>query len=62
MKAYFRRLPKHPGFNLALVFSLMGFVAGATAHQGGTKRALVGALVMSVYWIPVLITNRSRYD
>jgi hypothetical protein len=59
MAAYFRRLPSHPGFGIALIYSALGAVAGS---RGNARGAIVGAIVMSIFWIPVLITNRSRYD
>jgi hypothetical protein len=55
--AYFRRLPNHPGFGIALICSVMGAVAGR-----GNRGAIVRVLVMSIFWVPVLIANRSRYD
>jgi len=58
MAAYFRRLPSHPGFGIALIYSALGAVAGSRGNRG----AIVGALVTSIFWVPVLITNRSRYD
>ena len=45
--SYLRRLPSHPGFSLAMIYSVTGFIAGGP----------IGALIMSVFWIPVLITN-----
>lgn len=53
MVDYFRRLKRHPGTPWAAFLSLTGALAGRESPRG----AIVGTLVMSIYWIPVLITN-----
>lgn len=59
MKSYLRRLPSHPGFGVAIISTAMGAAAG---RHGGIRGVIVGAAVMSILWVPVLITNLSRYD
>lgn len=54
MKRYLRNLRHHPGVPIATAMTLMGALAG----KGSPRGAIVGALVMSVFWIPVLITAR----
>ena len=60
MKDYFKRLKTHPGVNVAIMMTILGFLAGATNKsvtiywQGG----LVGMVfVGGVCWIIVLISN-----
>jgi hypothetical protein len=48
-------LAGHPGMPLAGVFTIAGFVAGY--QRAGFGFAFVGAGIMSVFWIPVLITS-----
>jgi len=58
MKDYLRRLRRHPGLSLAVVFTLMGAAAGAS-RSGGLRGAVIGALVMGGFcWVPVLLTAR----
>jgi hypothetical protein len=54
--SYLRRLPNHPGFGYATYFSLIGALAGL-ARGGGTSDVLVGLLMGSIFWPPVLLTN-----
>jgi hypothetical protein len=56
MSDYLRRLTSHPGTPWAAFLSLTGAIAG----RESARSAIVGTLVMSVYWIPVLITNLDR--
>jgi len=53
MKNYWRKLMRHPGAPWAAVLSGTGALAGRDSPRG----VIVGTLVMSIYWIPVLITN-----
>lgn len=45
---YWQRLRHHPGLPFAVVLTVMGAVAGGIG----------GALIMGMFWIPVLITAR----
>lgn len=56
MRPYLQRLREHPGLGLAAAFSLLGAIAGG--GRGGPRGALVGGLIMSVFWIPVFLTAR----
>jgi hypothetical protein len=53
MADYFCRLKRHPGVPWAAFLSLQGALIG----HGSPRGAIAGALVMSIFWIPVLITN-----
>jgi hypothetical protein len=53
MKSYWQKLLRHPGTPWAAFLSVIGAFAGRNSLQG----VIVGTLVMSIYWIPVLITN-----
>lgn len=53
MADYFRRLRRHPGVPWAAFFSLTGAFAG----RDSPRSVIIGTIVMSIYWIPVLITN-----
>jgi hypothetical protein len=50
---YFRKLKRHPGVPWAAFLSGAGALAGRDSARG----VIVGTLVMSIYWIPVLLTN-----
>jgi hypothetical protein len=50
---YFRKLKRHPGTSWAAFLSGVGALAGRDSARG----VIVGTLVMSIYWIPVLLTN-----
>ena len=58
MRRYLRNLANHPGLGWAALFTLGGAMAGRESPRG----MLAGALVMSVFWIPVLITANHHYD
>ena len=58
MKRYLRNLANHPGLGCATFLTVAGAIAGRESPRG----ILAGALVMSVFWIPVLITANHRYD
>ena len=61
MKRYFKNLRNHPGLGYARFYTLLGGIAGFQ-RDGTLKSAAVGALVMSIFWIPVLITANHHYD
>ena len=58
LRAYLDRLKRHPGVPIATACSALGFVAGAHGIHW-LRLGLIGAAIMSVFWIPVLITARS---
>jgi hypothetical protein len=53
MTDYFRKLKRHPGTPWAAFLSGVGALAGRDSPRG----VIFGTLVMSIYWIPVLLTN-----
>jgi hypothetical protein len=56
-------LGKHPGVMPAAIFTIMGFFAGL--KSGSIFGGLGGALIMSIFWIPVLCTAwtmRNSYE
>ena len=55
---YWQRLKRHPGVPVAIACQGMGFIAGFTRPDGDLKIAFIGMAIMSVFWIPVLITAR----
>lgn len=58
MKTTIRRIRKglrgHPGWPFALLWSVVGLLAGF--DRGSVVDALVGGLLMSVFWLPVIAT------
>lgn len=50
---YFSNLAQHPGTPWAAFLSGVGALAGRNSPRG----IIIGTLVMSIYWVPVLITN-----
>jgi hypothetical protein len=56
MKNYLRNLRRHPGLPYAALLTVFGAIAGA--GRGNATGALVGGLIMSIYWLPVLLTAR----
>lgn len=52
-RRYLYALRRHPGTPIAVWMMVLGGIAGA---EGGWDGAAVGVLVMSVSWVPVLIT------
>ena len=57
IKRFWRSLRGHPGVPIVLALMPMGFIAGASnPHNGVLAGGLFGAAVMSLFWIPVLIT------
>jgi hypothetical protein len=61
MKRYLRNLSNHPGLGYASFFTMLGALAGFQ-RDGTLRSSVIGALVMSVFWIPVLITSNHHYD
>ena len=55
MKTYYDNLMQHPGLPYAAILTASGAAAGA--GRAGIKGALAFGLVMSVFWIPVLLTT-----
>jgi hypothetical protein len=53
MADYFRRLKRHPVLPWAAFLSGTGALAGRDSARG----VIIGTLVMSISWIPVLISN-----
>jgi hypothetical protein len=50
-------LRKHPGTPIAAGLTILGAIAGAERGEHG---ALIGAAIMSIYWIPVFCTLSGR--
>lgn len=57
MSAYWKRLKRHPGVPIASFFSVTGAIPGL--RSGSWQHVAVGVAIMSVFWIPVLITARA---
>lgn len=55
LNKYWRSLQRHPGTPIAAWFLLLGFASGACKTPWYIGGAL-GAAVMSVFFIPVLVT------
>lgn len=55
MKGYFRRLANHPGVFPAFGLTIMGAIAG---REGGARGMVAGAMAMSIFWLPVMLTAR----
>jgi hypothetical protein len=53
-RRYLRNLSRHPGLGYATLLTTLGGVAGR-----GSPR---GVMLMSIFWIPVLITSWHNYD
>jgi hypothetical protein len=53
MRKYWQKLMQHPGTPWAAFLSGTGALAGRDSPRG----VIIGTLVMSIYWIPVLITT-----
>lgn len=57
MRRYLLALHRHPGVPIMAVLTPLGFIAGLARPDGPTLGGgLFGAAVMSVFWIPVLLT------
>lgn len=55
MKSYWQSLKDHPGTGIAVIFTLMGGLAGV--EKGGWHGFLFGASIAGAFcWIPVLVT------
>lgn len=58
LSKFWKRLKNHPGVSVAIALQLMGSFAGLTSRQDNVGlRALVGFGIMSIFWIPVLLTS-----
>ena len=55
LRAYWRRLCRHPGVPIASICSGMGFAAGAHGSHW-LRSGLLGFALMSLFWVPVLLT------
>ena len=53
-RRYLRNLWRHPGLGYATFMTFVGAVAG---RRGSTHGVIIGALVGSIFWIPVLVTH-----
>jgi hypothetical protein len=53
MREFWQSLKRHPGMPIASYLSALGLIAGM---DGGFWKAIGGFSIMSVFWIPVLIT------
>lgn len=58
MSKYFNNLLNEPGFPIASFLTFIGFLSGANGEYW-FEHGLLGALIMSIFWIPVLL---SAYD
>ena len=52
MRRYLRNLSRHPGVIIAVILTVIGLIAGGP----------VGAAIMTIFWIPVLLTTRHTPD
>ena len=59
MRRYLRSLARHPGLFYATFFTALGAAGGA--QRGSANAVAVGAAMMSIFWIPVLVTA-AQYD
>ena len=63
MKDYFKRLKEHPGINVGISITLLGFVAGAANksfhewYMGGLFGLICSAVIV---WPIILISNIKR--
>ena len=57
VKAYIKGLSEHPGIGYATGYTLIGAIVGLQ-KDASLGSALRGALIMSVFWVPVLLTVR----
>lgn len=48
------KLYRHPGLKPAIFFTIIGFIVSL---EHNLTKALLCAAVMSIFWIPVLITS-----
>lgn len=52
-------LKDHPGIPVATCLTVFGFLAGI---EHGIYRALGGAGLMALFWVPVFLTARGNDD
>lgn len=57
-RRYLRNLRRHPGLGFATFLTFVG----AVSSRGSTRVAIINALFMSIFWIPILVTSRHNYD
>lgn len=68
MQKYAKSLGRHPGVPFATIFLILGFIAGT--QRDGVLGGMIGAGIMSIFWVPVLwtawtmrnMTEPERYD
>jgi hypothetical protein len=53
MSHYLRNLSRHPGLPVTVFFSALAMADSSHSSRG----VLFGAVVASVYWLPVLLTT-----
>lgn len=58
IQKYAKSLSRHPGVPIAAACTLMGFIAGASKAGDWVIGGLIGAAIMSVFWVPVLWAAR----
>ena len=61
---YIERLKRHPGVQIAALFTAIGIASCLIDHNGFsiTRSILLGILVSSPAWILVLVTAIKEYD
>jgi hypothetical protein len=55
MRRYLYNLSRHPGLPIAALYSVLGAIVGAM-RDGTVASVATGSLLMSIFWIPVLLT------
>jgi uncharacterized membrane protein len=56
IRKYWKSLERHPGVPIAAACTALGFVAGASKGGDWFVGGMIGAAIMSVFWLPVLWT------
>ena len=59
MRRYLRSLAHHPGLFYVSFLTAIGAAVGA--KSGSIRAVVVGVAMMSIFWIPVLVTA-AQYD
>lgn len=62
---FLRSLANHPGHSVVIVLMTTGAIAGLMAKDHQTERALLGAGIFALFWVPVIWTAwtlRKQYD
>ena len=57
MKQYWNNLKDHPGVNVVITLQILALVSGLTDCYFNIYRILITVGIISLFWIPVLITN-----